>query len=128
MSTENSTTATVESTPVRKSRKGHKMSPETRAKMSLARKGKKLSDVTKRKMSRAHKAAFLRKTNFSRASADAIRAEYSARKCPTNPTGEKVTYQSLAEKYHVSIAYVYAILQNKVWQSRTVAAAAEVQE
>lgn len=104
-------------------KKGKKMSDETKAKMSAAKKGKKMSDKTRAKMSRSHKATFRARTGFGRDQVNSIRQEYQARKTKDNPTGVKTTYQSLAEKYKVSVAYVYAILKNKVWPVRVAEAA-----
>jgi hypothetical protein len=101
-------------------RKGHKMSAESKAKMSASKKGQKVSETTRRKMSKAHRKNFKSKTGFGREQADAIRTEYSCRKTKDNPNGQKVTYKLLAEKYHVSIPYIYAIIKNKIWVSRVV--------
>jgi hypothetical protein len=101
-------------------KKGHIVSEETRAKMSASKKGQKVSETTRRKMSKAHRKNFKSKTGFGREQADAIRTEYSCRKTKDNPNGQKVTYKLLAEKYHVSIPYIYAIIKNKIWVSRVV--------
>ncbi len=99
-------------------KKGKILSAETKAKMSASKKGHKVSDATKAKMARSHRKTFIAKTGFGREQATALRNEYASRKTKTNIDGFKVTYQSLAEKYHISIAYVYAVLKNKVWKVR----------
>jgi hypothetical protein len=121
MDTSMSSSSVVTETPKKRGRrKGHKMSAESKAKMSASKKGQKVSETTRRKMSKAHRKNFKSKTGFGREQADAIRTEYSCRKTKDNPNGQKVTYKLLAEKYHVSIPYIYAIIKNKIWVSRVV--------
>ena len=93
------TTPTEQSTPKVK----RAVSAETRARMSASHRNSWQNG--------SHRAAFERRTNFSQEMIDAIRVEYANRK---DADGKIVcTYKSLAEKYHVSIGYVYLVLRNR---------------